>query len=106
MSSTTIPNSQFFTVVSCKTHHLEIQIRAWIAPPCHGKGECDSHGAVVKKKAKLFLVLPDRHISNAAELATFIEKNIEDTKGLELIFITCSNFGAFWDGRQRRTISC
>jgi hypothetical protein len=25
-------------------------------PPQNGKGECDGHGAVVKKKARLFLL--------------------------------------------------
>lgn len=29
----------------------------WICPPYHGKEESDTHGTVVKRKAKLYLVI-------------------------------------------------
>jgi len=35
----------------------EIIIEQWTCPPHHGKGECDSKGAVIKKEAKWYLLL-------------------------------------------------
>ena len=29
----------------------------WICPPHYGKGECDSHGSVIKRKTRVFLLL-------------------------------------------------
>ncbi len=38
----------------------EFTIEQWICPPHHGKGECDVLGAIVKKKAKWFLLLSSK----------------------------------------------
>jgi len=37
--------------------NLEIKIHQITCSPHHGKGECDGHGAVVKGKARLFLLI-------------------------------------------------
>jgi hypothetical protein len=36
---------------------LEFKIHQVTCPPQHGKGECDGHGAVLKRKAKLYLLI-------------------------------------------------
>ena len=73
-------------------------------PPQHGKGECDGHGAVIKRKARLYLVVgkssclhmnslvylilfyfflikADHHIDNAEELRGFIDAQTTDAVG-------------------------
>jgi hypothetical protein len=35
----------------------ELKIHQITCPPQHGKGECDGHGAVIKKKARLYLLV-------------------------------------------------
>jgi len=82
----------------------EIVIHQITCPPQHGKGECDGHGAVIKKKARLFLLvgkdgfsyflflflhhcqthlppLADHHINNPQELSDFIEQHTQDSCG-------------------------
>jgi hypothetical protein len=34
-----------------------MKIHQITSPPQHGKGGCDGHGAVIKNKAKMFLLL-------------------------------------------------
>jgi hypothetical protein len=70
-------------------------------PPQHGKGECDGHGAVIKRKARLYLLVgkwesrhpfssnsnpslsfsADHHIDNPVELRHFIETHNKDATG-------------------------
>ena len=45
------------TFICDKITNLEIKIHQITCPPQHGKGECDGHGAVVKRKARLFLLI-------------------------------------------------
>ena len=80
---------------------LEIKIHQVTCPPQHGKGECDGHGAVIKRKARLFLLLgmcslffssspllslflAENHIDNPTELSDFIEKYNKDATGKHL----------------------
>jgi hypothetical protein len=58
---------------------VEIMIVLWISPPSHGKGGCDSHGAVVKGKAKRWVVTEERKINNSAELVDYINNNVDNT---------------------------
>ena len=51
-------------------------------PLQHGKGECDGHGAVIKKKARLHLLVASNHINNAQELAEFISTHTKDSLGM------------------------
>jgi len=57
----------------------------WISPPCHGKGECDGHGAVVKTKAKTFLLVASRHIHNAEEFKDFLNSTINNTMAFNVL---------------------
>jgi hypothetical protein len=44
-------------IIIIKYLTIDIIMEQWTCPPHHGKGECDSHGAVVKKKARVFLLV-------------------------------------------------
>jgi hypothetical protein len=43
--------------LSSSVSFLEIKIHQVTCPPQHGKGECDGHGAVIKRKARLYLLV-------------------------------------------------
>lgn len=45
-------NANFSTLI----YHTGITVHWIFAPPNHGKGDCDSHGAVVKKGIRLFIL--------------------------------------------------
>ena len=55
--------------------NIDFIVCHWISPPCHGKGECDDHGAVVKTKVKLFLLIEHNHITDAEVFEAFINHN-------------------------------
>ncbi len=44
-------------VIIIKYLTIDIIMEQWTCPPHYGKKECDSHGAVVKKKVKVFLLI-------------------------------------------------
>jgi hypothetical protein len=44
-------------IIIIKYLTIDIIMEQWTCPPHYGKKEYDSHGAVVKKKVKVFLLI-------------------------------------------------
>ena len=78
-----------------------MKIHQITCPPYHGKGECDGHGAVIKRKARLYLLTgkwfnlnwiewltENNHIETVKEFGEFINENINNATAIQVSIST------------------
>lgn len=53
--------------------NFELQLQWIVDPAYHGKGECDGHGALLKKMAKIHVLKEEGYIDNADQLVSFFD---------------------------------
>ena len=95
-----------------------MKIHQITCPPQHGNGECDGHGSVIKKKARLYLLigkifnnitiifkLEGNHIHTTEEFGDFITKNINNATAIE-VSISKSNLNSASNVTKIKEISC